>query len=336
MSKLKTDRRQIEEIAKYSFYREKLHNKPDKTKSRDNPKVLFFKNYKADCEAMEYSIVMPIYNQQNIIQRNIKSVLLNTLDTYELILILDGCSDNTEEEVLSLFTSLNNVPSNLIKVTVLILTTSIYETACDNLGFVLAEAPFIIEIQADMEMTTLGYNKLLKRLVDTCGDDIFMVSGRASCNVTANMKKIKGHGKLGSKVSEPLHISYDEMNKYYIDATICRGPLLIVKEKLERLGYLDEHNFVQGGDDIDISLRAYDKYKWVVGYYPLEFYAPLQNSTMQKNKKIKNSYTDEHYKERVARSDGGFLKRVQTNMGKFNLVKQSVRMITQNKLLENV
>ena len=44
-----------------------------------------------------FSIVTPICNQENIIVKNIKSILENTSEKkFELILIIDCCSDNTE------------------------------------------------------------------------------------------------------------------------------------------------------------------------------------------------------------------------------------------------
>ena len=36
-----------------------------------------------------YSIVIPVYNQENIIVENLKSIINNTVNNFEIIIILD-------------------------------------------------------------------------------------------------------------------------------------------------------------------------------------------------------------------------------------------------------
>ncbi len=48
---------------------------------------------------------------------------------------------------------------------------SLWETACDNLGFELSSAPLILEIQADMIMSQPAFNLLMEKplaLYDSC------------------------------------------------------------------------------------------------------------------------------------------------------------------------
>ena len=59
-----------------------------------------------------YSIVTPIYNQEAIIVKNIKSILEKTDDFFELILILDFCFDKTEEVLLNYLNSFQNTRGN--------------------------------------------------------------------------------------------------------------------------------------------------------------------------------------------------------------------------------
>lgn len=331
----------IIELIKYNNYVNKLIKKPDKNKNRKDAEIVLFKNFVNNNSnvTIDYSIVTPIYNQECIICTNLKSVLVNTLGNYEIILIIDGCTDNSEDKVVKLFEKLitdNKVPLGLKKLTILRQPTGVYETSCDNLGFIVSEGTYIVEIQADMKMITLGYNILLSRPVRAglCDNKVFMVSGRASHNITTKMKGLIGKGKMSKLVDKPLHIEYNEMNKFYVNATICRGPLLIVNDKLMEMGYLDEHNFVQGNDDIDLSLRAYFEKGWVVGYYPIEFYAPLANSSMQKNKKIKTAYKDDYFEMRKNRGNGGFFLEVCSNLGdKYKCVQPMELNISYNNIL---
>jgi len=65
------------------------------------------KIYKKDI--ILYSIITPIYNQQDIIVHNIKSYINYTEDNFEIILIIDCCSDNTKNNILHFINNYNNI-----------------------------------------------------------------------------------------------------------------------------------------------------------------------------------------------------------------------------------
>ena len=47
-------------------------------------------------EKEKISIILPVYNSQNTIARTIDSIIKQTYDNYELIIINDGSTDNSE------------------------------------------------------------------------------------------------------------------------------------------------------------------------------------------------------------------------------------------------
>lgn len=147
------------------------------------------------------SIVMPIYNQELIIEKNILSIFKYTTEvSYELILILDSCSDATESIIMKLITT-SVLPSLLTNILVLRSLTPLFETSADNLGFICSTGKYILEIQADMEMTEVGYNmKLLKPF--SIYDNILGISGRCCHGLTNN----EGIGKLGN-LCKTLYLS---------------------------------------------------------------------------------------------------------------------------------
>lgn len=235
---------------------------------------------------IEYSIVTPVYNQEKIIVNNIKSFIKHTLDNFEIILILDCCSDNTKDKVMAFFSEFINRHSNFIKITIIETCEPLFETKCDNIGFKKAEGKYILEIQADMMMTENGYNKHLCKPFKLL-DNVIAVSGRCCHNLFSN----GGIGKLGRLIEtdiSKLNVNKDTFYTFYTFETCNRGPLLIEKSKLIQLNYLDEEHYYLDNSDHDLMIRVYLSNNYICGYVPIDFYAPLEHGSnrKQKDKKI--------------------------------------------------
>jgi glycosyltransferase involved in cell wall biosynthesis len=244
----------------------------------------------------EFSVVMPIHNQETIITSNLNSVLKHMDGTFELILVVDACSDHTLERILDWVEQPK--PQTLTRLVVILSVTPLFETAADNIGFRLAKAPYILEIQADMQMTEKGFNRVLERPFKRY-DNVIGVSGRC-----AHTFKIGGVavGKLDETIEKPYNPSLSQ-NNFYVLGTCNRGPLLLRKEMVKSLGYLDEVNYFLDNSEHDLFARAYTQKGWVCGYVPIEFLSPLVHGSTRKPRDALNQlfYTD--YK---ALKKGGF------------------------------
>jgi glycosyltransferase involved in cell wall biosynthesis len=222
-----------------------------------------------------YSIVTPIYNQENIIVRNVNSFIEKTEDLFEIILILDYCFDKTEENLLKYLDTLEKPRENLIQIRVFKNSEKpLFETKCDNIGFRASIGTYCLEIQADMEMTEQGYNLELEKPFKMF-QNIIAVSGRCAHNLFDG----RGIGKLGEAVEQTLETLGIERGVFYSFETCNRGPLLLNRAKLEELDFLNETDFYLDNSDHDLMARAFLEKQYMCGYVPIEFNSPLKDGS---------------------------------------------------------
>lgn len=226
-----------------------------------------------------YSIIIPVYNQEQIIVKNIKSILEYTLGSFELIVILDFCDDNSEENITTFFDTYNNKNSNFYGVRIFKQPNSpVFEASCDNIGFVNSFGDFCLEIQADMEMQEIGYNLQLSKPFALL-DNVFAVSGRCAHNL---FDRFDGIGKLGVNIEKTVEEMRINKNTFYVYDTCNRGPILFSKSKLEKVNFLNEKKFYQDNSDHDAIVRSNLSEKSISGYVPINFLAPLHDGSTRK------------------------------------------------------
>jgi glycosyltransferase involved in cell wall biosynthesis len=238
-----------------------------------------------------YSIVMPIHNQEPIIERNLESIVAYTKGTYELILILDACVDATEQIVLAW------VAKQAFSVIVVKSDTPLFETTADNIGFRLARGTYLLEIQADMEMTEAGYNLSLTRPFNY--RNVIGVSGRC-CHSLDSSRAIGRAGHLIDKSVNELKLNRDG---FYVYETCNRGPLMLRRDMVVEMGFLDEQNFYLDYSEHDLLVRARIQRGWLCGYVPIDFSSPLSDGSVRK---VRNAINKEFMKLRKERARGGF------------------------------
>ena len=280
-------------------------------------KILINNLYKNDKPF--FSIVIPIHNQENIIQQNLLSILNNTTDKlYEMILIIDCCSDNTEQKILDFINNINIELYPLLANLILLKSKiPLFETSADNLGFFCSQCEYILEIQADMEMTEYGFNMKLLRPF-TLNENIIGISGRC-CH---SFDETEGIGKLGLGIEKTLkEMPHIDINSFYIGETCNRGPLLLNHSKLKELKYLDEVNYFLDNSDHDLFARAYFYKKWICGYVPIIFNSQLENGSTRKSRdEINNKYYN--------------IKKQTTNNGINGFLKQNLHLINKRKIVK--
>lgn len=253
--------------------------------------VCIFQHIYNVTDEIVYSCVIPIYNQEKIIVENIKSIIQNTVGPFEIILVLDFCSDNTEEHIMNFLSNYENSVADFIQITVFKNTNKpLFETKCDNIGFKYASGKFCLEIQADMKMTEHGYNLQLTRPFNKF-DHVIAVSGRCAHHLFRG----DGIGKMGYSIETPISELNVSKDCFYVYETCNRGPLLIDRKKMEELHFLDEDDYFLEDSDHDLMARAYIEKDYICGYVPIDFFAPVafgstrtpSNCSINNNEKLR-------------------------------------------------
>lgn len=144
----------------------------------NDPKLAI--DYKCQCgDSPIISVVIPVFNQQSNIIKNINSVLCSMSLPFELLVMDDASTDDTlhvlKENLLNTAVSCPLLTS----IQFFAYQKSAYETKCDSFGFLTAQSNYILEIQADMEITEKGFDgRMLEALRKF--PDLIMVSGRGA------------------------------------------------------------------------------------------------------------------------------------------------------------
>ena len=241
------------------------------------------------------SVIIPVFNKERIICNMLDNLIASLTTNYELILI-DDASDDNSKEIITNYLKNKNVKHVFISTSV-----PIFETACDNLGFFIAEGFYLLEIQSDMIIHDKGFDK---RMIDALNNNKFSsVSGR-SCHSwfdvlgpklkIINILKLKSPislilfgtgaiGYVGENIYNNILIRSPLLGEVYEADTNCRGPWLINKYLLNKIGPLDTDKFFLGYDDLDFNIRG-SELGFRSGYTPVIMTCDPKDSSGKQNK----------------------------------------------------
>lgn len=203
------------------------------------------------------SIVLTIFNKESLIGWVLNSILDNITEvTKEIIFVFDGCTDRSEEVVRAIMQS-QTIDRQYHY------ANNVFEVIANNIGLRHATQPYCMIIQDDMVIQERGFDKrLLVPFFEF--DDIFAVSGRtAHDNVIVN-------GRLEHINLSGRETDLDKLT-FSVRDSCNRGPLLLKRDVLQKLNYLDEMFAPLHLDDHDLCMRAWETYKLVSGAYVIDY-----------------------------------------------------------------
>jgi glycosyltransferase involved in cell wall biosynthesis len=222
---------------------------------------------------VEYSINVTVHNKDFLIAKVLDSIIKNTTGSYELVVVLDGCTDNSETVVKKYLNDLS-VPTKIIY------APDVFETMSNNIAIRNSSGNFIVIIQDDILVQEYGYNERLALPVKNF-HDVFAVSGNASHNYVINHNSIDLRKQRNDCWSDILTVtdiankSNTSRNIFAIRNSVNRGPTLIHKCILDRLGLFDESFAPQDMDDHDLCYRAFKQFGKKCGFLDIGFQSDL-------------------------------------------------------------
>ena len=96
------------------------------------------------------SIILTVHNQEGLIPTVLKGIEDNTEGNYELIVVVDGCTDDSEGVIF------RYLKDSTIENKTLIKTDDIYENKANNVGLKIAQGTYATIIQDDQVITEKG------------------------------------------------------------------------------------------------------------------------------------------------------------------------------------
>ena len=242
-----------------------------------------------------YSVILTVYNQGDILYSNLDSLLRQTSGPWELIILLDDCRDNSKTEVLDTLKTWIGRQSGyciwamtesrcnydcMVRVQVIEHPDPIDETASNNVGMLAADprTSYFVLIQADMRISEPGWNVALS-IPFRVWPDVFSVSARCAHDFAGT----RFVGLCSSDINNGFGpMGLEQRRVFTVRQTCNRGPLMLHAKRTAQLGYLDEVGHYRGDDDHDLNARAWHMGRWVSGFYPIQFNAPLKDGATRR------------------------------------------------------
>jgi glycosyltransferase involved in cell wall biosynthesis len=192
------------------------------------------------------SIIMPVYNGAPFLERSIKSVLNQTFNNWELIIIDDDSNDNSLQVIQEFLPNKN----------IILLSNNSNKgiAATRNVGLKNASGLYIALLDQDDEWLPTKLEKQIQ---------LFKSSSVDYALVYTNTKVQLNNGILiNKKINiEPGPSIQENLIKLFQSNFISSLTVLIKKEYLDEVGFFNE-DIRWGGDDYELWLRLATKYKF--------------------------------------------------------------------------
>lgn len=217
------------------------------------------------------SVNLTVHNKAFLLERVLDGIKTNTVGSYELVVVLDGCTDESEQILDNFITSNRSIHIKKFY------APNVFETKSNNIAARHSEGDHIIIVQDDMIVKEYAWNVRMLKPIQSFSD-VFAVTSRTAHNwiLNPNSKDINKDDFHGNDWADILfhtdHADRNNINRetFALRDSVNRGPLLLKHSVLQELNYFDEEFSPLDMDDHDLCYRAFKKgYK--SGCYWIDF-----------------------------------------------------------------
>ncbi len=218
------------------------------------------------------TIILTVHNKEATIENVLIGLLKTTSGcTSRLLIIIDGCTDNTEQ-IVKRFIERNHKCG---KELVVFNTPDIWETKANNIGLKNTKTKYVTIVQDDMLIEEFNWDLKLIRTLES--ENSFAVTGRTVHDfviINGLFKVVNPAGReypLGStgiisRIVARLVTMFDlysiasRLNYVHKRLIANRGPIIMRTSEVKSLGYLDERYAPFELDDADLCCRAFKRF----------------------------------------------------------------------------
>lgn len=224
------------------------------------------------------SIIIPVFNEEKILDMTIESLLKLNYSAYEIIIINDGSNDNTRE-VAERLVGYKNGKYNKIKISLINKENNGKSTAL-NAGIKISRGEFILCMDGDSQ---LAPNSLIMAVRHFSNPEIGAVAGNV---------KVLNRGKFLTDLQaleyvEGLNLARSAQSFLKL-VNIIPGPIGIFRKiAIENAGYYDSDTFAE---DADLTLRILAA-GWKIYYEPKSISYTEAPATLQQLLKQRYRWT---------------------------------------------
>lgn len=214
-----------------------------------------------------FTVIIPLYNKENCIENTLKSVLAQTFQNFQIIIVEDCSTDNSKLKVESFSSE---------KIKIIQHENNKGLSASRNTGILHSNSNYLAFLDAD-DLWEEKYLEKIHQLTQEFPQAHLFATNYLE--VYANNVKVSPSSNLKNFKKDGIVFDFFESNLH--QNIYCPSSLCVMKEVFEKVGYYDTK--INYGEDVDFNIRA--NYSFKLAYSKT---ALVQNIMFSENK-ITNS-----------------------------------------------
>lgn len=226
-----------------------------------------------------FSVVITVFNKEKYVADTIKSVLDQGFQNFEIVIVNDGSTDNSEKEILKIkdpricYFSQNNQGA----------------AAARNAAIAKANNKYIALLDAD-DYWYPFYLEVQKKSIDTYPEEsVFATAGQIKKNGKVFDKKYSVNLEMGKIIKS------DYFEGSFLNSLLHSSSTVLHKSIFEKVGWYNPN--IKSGQDTDLYVRIGLKYKVVFNPRVCATYIIRENSLFYSVKNIEEKAAFETYEK---------------------------------------